>query len=240
VAVRQLGLSMASAIGTATRTLLSGRTRRSLRFDMLRLRARASNQWKQIEPPSTRLHFGCGRRKVPGWLNVDVGGSDIDLDLCAGSLPFPDEAFEVAVAQQFIEHLELDSQLSPLLDELHRVIRPGGMIWVSCPDMERICRSYLADGGAALLRDRQARWPEFDLGGKPTQQMMNIVFHQAGEHVNLFDFNLLAWLLDRHGFIDCARVAEADFRKAFPEFPVRGDDEFTLFVRASRAPRRPQ
>ena len=24
---------------------------------------------------------------------------------------------------------------------------PGGELWVSCPDMERVCQSYLADGG---------------------------------------------------------------------------------------------
>lgn len=187
-----------------------------------------------VVPEVARLHFGCGRRKVPGWLNVDVAGSDMDLDLCSGSLPFADAVFDVAAAQQFIEHLDLDSELAPLLDELYRVIKPGGDLWVSCPDMESTCRSYLSDGGKALLRDRQSRWPDFDLGGKPPQHMLNVVFHQAGEHINLYDFALLSWVLEQHGFVDCERVNEAKFLASFPEFPVRADDEFTLSVRARR------
>lgn len=215
------------------RTLLSKQTRRSLRFDWLRLRTRLGTR-RRVATDARRLHFGCGKRRVPGWLNVDVRGSDLDVDLSSGALPFEDAQFDVAVAQQFIEHLDLESELAPLLDELARVVRPGGDLWVSCPDMERVCQSYLADGGDALLRDRQMRWPDFSLGDVPARHMVNVVFHQAGEHINLFDFRLLSWLLDRHGFGDAKRVDEAAFRAAYPEFPIRNDDAFSLFVHAKR------
>lgn len=215
------------------RGLFSKQTRRGLRFDLLRLVTRASGK-NRVRTDKKRLHFGCGKRRVDGWLNVDVRGSDLDVDLSCGVLPFEDAQFDVAVAQQFIEHLELESELQPLLDELARVLRPGAELWVSCPDMERVCQSYLADGGAALLRDRQSRWPDFTLGGLPTSHMVNTVFHQAGEHRNLFDFRLLSWLLERHGFTDTKRVDETTFRSAYPEFPVRADDEFSLYVQARR------
>jgi hypothetical protein len=31
-----------------------------------------------------KLHFGCGERKVNGWLNVDLVGSEVDVDLTSG------------------------------------------------------------------------------------------------------------------------------------------------------------
>ncbi len=229
----KMNTGLSGKAASVWRSLLSRQTRRSLRFDLLRLRTRFGMK-RRVQTDATRLHFGCGKRRVPGWLNVDVAGSDLDVDLSSGLLPFEDAQFEVAVAQQFIEHLDLESELDPLVAELARVVRAGGHLWVSCPDMERICRSYLADGGDALLRDRRSRWPEFTLGELPARQMVNVVFHQAGEHRNLFDLRLLSWLLDRHGFGEIERVDEATFLAAYPEFPVRKDDEFSLFVRAKR------
>lgn len=227
------GSGLSGVASSVWKGLLSAQTRRGLRFDLLRLRTRFGGKHR-VQTAAKRLHFGCGKRRVEGWLNVDVRGSDLDVDLARGALPFEDAQFEVAVAQQFIEHLELESELEPLLGELARVVRPGGELWVSCPDMERVCQSYLADGGDALLRDRKSRWPDFTLGDLPARHMVNVVFHQAGEHRNLFDFRLLSWLLERHGFTDTKRVDEAEFRGVYPEFPVRADDEFSLFVRATR------
>jgi predicted SAM-dependent methyltransferase len=149
-------------------------------------------------------------------------------------LPWADECFNVIVSQQVIEHLELESELFPLLREMARVLEPGGVAWLACPDMERICRSYLHDGGRALLVDRQRRWPTFTLNGLPPQHMMNVLFHQAGEHVNLFDYPLLRHVLETAGFTEVARVSERDLLDAFPELPLRDDDEFALYVRARR------
>jgi len=213
---------------------ISNRTRRGLTFEVARLRARAFHHIRRAKPTSPHLHLGCGKRKIPGWFNVDVARSDFDIDLAAGTLPFPDAVFDTVVSQQVIEHLELESQLAPLLRELFRVCRPGAELWLTCPDMESISRSYLTDGGGALLADRKTRWPDFSLNGAPASHLMNVLFHQAGEHVNLFDFRLLSWLLEREGFRECVRTNESDFRSRFPEFPGRNDDLFSLYVRVRR------
>ena len=70
------------------RTILSRRTRASLKIDWLRLRARLRHQRgnRQLLPPTNKLHFGCGRRAVPGWTNVDLVQSPFDLDLAAPRL----------------------------------------------------------------------------------------------------------------------------------------------------------
>jgi predicted SAM-dependent methyltransferase len=216
------------------RALLSRRTRRGLRFDWLRLRARLRHRNLGVVPARPLLHLGCGKRRIPGFLNVDVAGSEYDVDLGSGKLPWVDGAFEAVVAQQVIEHIDLESDLPALLGEILRVLRPGGQVWLSCPDMERVCRAYLEDRGASLMRDRLKRWPEFSIGEMPPQQMVNVVFHQSGEHLNLFDYSLLAWLLRQQGFVNPVRVAEADLLRRFPEFPLRDDDDISLYVKAEK------
>lgn len=69
----------------------------------------------------------------------------------------------------------------------------------------------------------------------PPQEMINRIFHQGGEHKNLFDFELLSWALKKAGFGSGEQVGEADFLNCFPEFPRRADDYHSLYVRATVA-----
>ena len=186
-----------------------------------------------MTPPSRRLHFGCGARRIPGWLNVDVVGSEFDIDLAA-PLPWKDASFDCIVSQQVIEHLDIESEVMPLFGELARVSRTGAEVWLSCPDMAKVCRAYFEDNGQQLLEDRRSRvavpWPD----GMPYSQMLNIMFHQGNEHKNLYDFSLLKWLLEKHGFASVEHVNESALLSRFPEFPVRNDDFHALYVRAVR------
>ena len=211
------------------------RTVSLMKFDLLRLHARCMRTSIGKRPSSSKLHFGCGERQVSGWLNVDVAGGQSLVDLAGGSLPWEDSSFDVIAAQHVIEHLELTSELIPLLSECCRVARPGAQIWLSCPDMERVCRSYVDHKGADLIADRLSR-PHRNLGldGVPSQHMINNVFHQGGEHKNLFDLELLAWALSRGGFTGCRRANEVEFLQRFPEFPHRNDDYHSIYVVARK------
>jgi SAM-dependent methyltransferase len=216
-----------------SRSLFSARTLKLIKFDLKRARAR----WKrhgerELFPPCPKLHLGCGSRRVPGWLNVDITKSNCDVDLCGGRLPWKAGCFEAVVSQHFIEHAELREELIPLLRELRRVLIAGGEIWLSCPDIEKVCRSYLEHRMVDLLEDRAKRWLSFSLADVPAVHLINHLFHQDGEHKNLFDFELLEWILRTTGFVDIKRVAERDLLARFPEFPRRDDDLQTLYVRA--------
>ncbi|MGW2540272.1 methyltransferase domain-containing protein [Kitasatospora sp. NPDC001574] len=186
-------------------------------------------------PESRRLHLGCGGRRVPGWLNCDVSGSELDVDLAAGRLPFPGGSVEVVVMQHVVEHLELHGQLIPLLRELRRVCTPDAVLWLSCPDLAKVCAGYTADRGRALRDDRCSRYPDYSLGGAPVQQFVNDLFQARGRHRNLFDAELLAWALDQAGFDLVEQVKEAELLAAHPEFPPRHDDEQSLYVTARRS-----
>ena len=55
-------------------------------------------------------------------------------------------------------------------------------------------RGYVADG--------PSRWPGFSLQGEPSKSthFMNEVFFEIGNNMNLFDFELLKWCLEKAGF----------------------------------------
>jgi predicted SAM-dependent methyltransferase len=211
----------------------SDRTRMLVYFDFLRARARRKTP-HQVIPGTDKLQLGSGPRPVPGFLNIDVTSSDLDVDLASGRLPFPDASFVVAVSQHVIEHLELHSELLPLLRDVHRVLKPGGEFWVSCPDMKTACRFYVDGKIQLLIDDRRARWPGYSLDGTPPQQFLNDLFHQHGEHQNLLDFELLTWALQEAGFADVQQKTEADLVGRFADFPKRNDDLQTLLVRAHK------
>ncbi|MFH1372588.1 MAG: hypothetical protein ABII79_02180 [bacterium] len=75
---------------------------------------------------SRKLHLGCGRTILDGWVNLDcteLPGVNIiaDLDDCAETpLPFDDDCFEEFLASHLIEHI---ANPLPLMQELHRIAR---------------------------------------------------------------------------------------------------------------------
>ena len=75
-----------------------------------------------------RLHLGCGKDILPGWVNLDMQtgpGVDVvaNLDQCEHSrLPFADDTFDEFLASHLFEHLR---NPLPFMQELHRVAKPG-------------------------------------------------------------------------------------------------------------------
>lgn len=214
---------------------LSRRTRDLLLFELqaARLPAKQSSSLASIKPGSRRLHFGAGSRIVAGWHNIDAFSGDQRVDL-RKRLPFADRSFDVAVSQHVVEHLAVEDELEILLGELARVLVSGGTLFISTPDMFRLCRDYVAQGAESWIGFYRGRHPGFTVGEYPASHMVNYVFHQSGEHKNLFDSVLLAYCLEKAGFADVKKLDEEAFLTACPEFPKRSDDDTTLYMSARK------
>lgn len=100
------------------------------------------------------VNLGCGGRYHPDWINIDMtptGAEVVRHDLSRG-IPLADASCDVIYASHLLEHI-LHSDAPTFLKECYRVMRPGGVIRVAVPDLERICREYLAKLDGALNGD---------------------------------------------------------------------------------------
>jgi len=220
--------------GTLNALAFDRRTISYIKFDMRRAWTRWRMHGRRGAPTERRLHLGAGSRIVPQWLNCDIVGSQHDVDLAACPLPFVDAHFTDIVSQHTIEHLEFDPKVLELFADCFRMLQPGGAVWFSCPDLEKICAAYVQDRCRTLDVGLKRHWPHAEAAGFPVQHRINFYFHQAGQHRNLMDFEMLAWGLAHAGFVDVTHENEAAFLAAYPGFPPRRDDFESIYVAARK------
>jgi len=86
-----------------------------------------------------KLNIGCGRTPLKGWINVDCmaainGDSIVDiianLDANVVKLPLGDDVCDEFLLSHVIEHI---NKPLPLMQELHRVAKPGAVAVIKTP-----------------------------------------------------------------------------------------------------------
>lgn len=147
------------------------------------------------------LNLGSRTRSIPGFANMDIDlhsgvefvGNVSDLSQFeSGSIP------EI-MASHILEHFPHPKTLD-VLKEWHRVIEPGGKLYVAVPDFERCVELYQMGGLTQWLQ-------EFVSGGHE---------YPTAKHEAIFDEGKLTRLLREAGFADVFRVES---------FPMSEDDD---------------
>ena len=89
------------------------------------------------------LNIGCGINFDPSWVNIDLIKHKGILyhDINKG-LPFADSTFDAVYLSHVLEHLSYKKALE-LIEEINRVLVPGGITMVVVPDLEQIAREYI-------------------------------------------------------------------------------------------------
>lgn len=108
------------------------------------------------------LNIGCGSHFHGAWTNIDVVSCVPEVtawDVRKG-LPFDDSTFDAVYHSHVIEHLAQDAAVA-FMQEAVRVLKPGSVMRVVVPDLEKIARLYLDRLDAALRRDSLAEF-EYD------------------------------------------------------------------------------
>jgi SAM-dependent methyltransferase len=135
-------------------------------------------------------------------------------DLSYG-IPLPDASVDFVYSSHFLEHMERAAGLR-LLRDSYRVLRPGGVIRVCVPDLEKAVQIYLGGNRERFLAyfftaDREDR-------------------HR---HLFMYDFESLRDALHDAGFVD---VSKCEFRAGrtpdLEQLDNRSDE--TLYVEGVR------
>jgi len=90
------------------------------------------------------LNLGCGGRFHRDWENVDFSSNASVVrvyDLRKG-IPFPDVSFDVVYHSHLLEHFSKNAGAG-FLRECYRVLKPGGIVRIAVPDLQRIAALYL-------------------------------------------------------------------------------------------------
>lgn len=148
---------------------------------------------------SIKLHIG-GQQSHPDWKILDIEPRpEVDYVADANDLSqFESNSVEAIYASHVLEHFYygLNNELINTLKEWHRVLKPGGQLLVSVPDLKTLCWLYLNPNLISFDR----------------YQLMRIIFggqtnihdvHKVG-----FDFDTLALYLEEVGFQEYEQVSE--------------------------------
>lgn len=153
-----------------------------------------------------KLHLGAGGNILPGWLNTDiapVSRAVMSLDMTR-PFPFDDASFDYIAGEHVIEHMTLPEGLR-MLQECFRVLKSGGKIRLSTPDIHRLLALYTAE--PSDLQKRYVDWINRQFighsrGYTPTL-ILNNLFYNWG-HRFIYDQNILAAILTQAGFTGLA------------------------------------
>jgi predicted SAM-dependent methyltransferase len=177
------------------------------------------------------LHLGCGRIRIPGYVNVDIlSNKSVDVVADLQQLPWPDASVDRIYSCAAIEHFGRREWV-PVLSEWARVLKPGGELKVSTADFE-----------AAIARYGIARKLDELLGLLIGGQKDDYDWHGM-----IFDFDTLRAGLEQAGFgairrydwreADVGRLGIDDFSQAYlPHMDKQNGQLMMLNVEAVRHP----
>jgi SAM-dependent methyltransferase len=169
------------------------------------------------QPPETapgsdaplRLNWGSGEFPEPGWINSDIKagpGIDISCDIRDG-LPLEDESIDYIASMHALPEIPLPDLVSALR-ELRRVLKPGGVLRLGLPDLDKGIKAYIENDRAYfLIPDEDAA----TIGGKLVTQLL---WYGWSRTVFTHDF---AWeLLGTAGFSETSACSFRETKSRFP------------------------
>lgn len=194
-----------------------------------------------------KLNIGCGPAIKQGWLNIDIDPrleGAIYMD-ATQPLPLHDASVDFAYAEHMIEHVGLGDALA-MLHELHRVLRPDGMLRLATPEMDKIVG--LKNGKLDIQQENYVQLSNMQFGSEFERSSpqnpcyaINRTFHEWG-HQFIYDRATLASVLSHAGFRDVrfceigqSAVAEFQNLETHGDYSGEAFNRFeTMIAEASR------
>jgi predicted SAM-dependent methyltransferase len=170
-----------------------------------------------------KLHVGCGHVLLPGWLNIlfekrqeygrvtDINGAQrLNYNLLH-PWPVQENSIAFVAGSHFIEHLDLNAGIR-FVQYAYRVMKKGGVIRLSCPDLEVYARNYVAGNRAFFDHPLIREWCTFKAAATPGEIFIAKAYDSGGAHKWFYDFDSLKHILETAGFTEVKRVTRLEGR----------------------------
>ncbi|MBU1118969.1 methyltransferase domain-containing protein [Patescibacteria group bacterium] len=144
-----------------------------------------------------------------GYINVDLRHLP-QVDVIADvrkNIPFSDQSVSEVFSCGTLEHFNM-SELKSVLKEFFRVLKPGGMVAIGVPDLEKLCKAYTAN---VISFDQINQY----LYGRGADMK-----YAHNLHKNIFDFENMKAYLIKAGFKEVEKVPY-DLPFHIPEFMMK-------------------
>lgn len=185
-----------------------------------------------------KLHLGCGKRYIPGFVHVDLDDyPHIDLRHGIERLPsIADDSVRLIYCCHALEYFDR-TEAQAVLGEWRRVLIPGGILRLAVPDFAALVTVY--QQGGTLDRVLGPLYGRMEIAGR---RFTRTIYHRT-----VYDFAALAALLESAGFVAIRRYDWRqtehrdvdDFSQAYvPHMDKENGLLISLNVEAEKAPGR--
>ena len=142
-----------------------------------------------------KLHLGCGTKKIPGYVNIDIQNFK-NVDICEDirNLPFESNTIDEIYSCAAIEHFGRQ-EWKEVVTHWHDLLKKGGILRLSTADFTAACEEYTENRDISKL---------FGLivGGQKDH---------TDYHGMIFDFDFLETELKQIGFMNIEKYDWKDF-----------------------------
>ena len=135
------------------------------------------------------IHLACGTNKIPGFVNVDIRPEvrpDIVMDIKdLSKWRYGQGTADLIYLCHGLEHFKY-SEVDGVLQSFRRLLKPGGKLFLSMPDMEALAYAYTTGQiSLALIRGAISGGQEYP----------------GNIHYSVWDLETLKRVLEKNGFI---------------------------------------
>lgn len=158
----------------------------------------------QLNP--LKLHLGCREKKIHGYINVDIR-AEVNPDVVDDALTlskFKDNSVSVIYACHMLEHVPRKDYFKTL-KRWYKVLKPGGILRVSVPDLEALSQYLVYNFGNAdvviqtqnLIFGAQQHAYDVHYQGFTEDSLGNDLFAVGFNNIHRYD-----WRMTEHFYID--------------------------------------
>jgi predicted SAM-dependent methyltransferase len=194
-----------------------------------------------------KLQLGAGSNNLTGWFNTDYFPRN-NIFFVDVTKPFPiaSSSFNFVFSEHHIEHISYKCAIE-MLKEVFRIMKPGGYIRISTPDLQKYINSY--NEGTLMGAEIDQHSKDWIYSGfyNATNYIpvddyfkahfVNDIFLNY-EHQFIYDYKSLTRILENAGFSNVVNCSSVD--SIHPEFNniethvTAFDRYFTLTVEAEK------